>query len=199
MKDIIVINPFLNFWVLGTVPTEDIKTTKTPEKIKILIDETLQEQLHNQHNRLHVEQCEQLMSDIHQQMVILNLHRLSVTYFEIDDIVIIGGKYYFINDKKIVKITNNHLIINKMYDTSLMFLPYDLNNEHSSIYLPLNIHPNSYMYSLALLTLYCLFNTPFKTRNEALGILNQIVSIELYWCISRCLETDSNKRKLLFI
>ena len=199
MKNIVVKEPLLKFWVLGTVPTEDIKTTKTPEKIKILIETTLQELLHKQHNRLHVHQCEQLMSDIHQQMMMINNHNLTVAYFEIDDIVIIEGKYYFINDKKIVTTGNNHLVINKMYDTSSMFLPYELDNEKLSISLPLKLHVNSYMYSLALLTLYCLFNITFKTRDDAVNVLNQIKGIELYWCIGRCLETNPYKRKLLFI
>lgn len=199
MKNIVVKDPLLKFWVLNSVPTEDIKTTKVSDKIKILIDMTLQEQLHTQQNRLHVHQCEQLMSDIHQQMMMLNNHNLSVAYFEIDDIVIIEGKYYFINDKKIVTTKNNQIVINKMYDLSLMFLPYELHNEQMSITLPLKLHVNCYMYSLSLLTLYCLFNTSFKTRQEALSVLNQIVGVELYWCIGRCLDTNPQKRKLLFI
>ena len=57
MEHIVVEEPLLAFWVLDTVPTEDIKTTKTPEKIKILIDSTLRQQLKKQHNRLHVSEC----------------------------------------------------------------------------------------------------------------------------------------------
>ena len=199
MKDIVVKEPLLKFWVLGTVPTEDIKTTKTPEKIKILIDNTLQELLHKQHNRLHVNQCEQLMSDIHRQMMMLNNQNLSIAYFEIDDIVIIEGKYYFINDKKIVTTKNNQIVINKIIDDTIMFLPYELNIEHSIMTLPLTLYTNCYMYSLGLLALFCLFNRAFKTRDEALNVLNQIVGIELYWCIGRCLVTNPQKRKLLFI
>lgn len=199
MKSIVIDNPLLKFWILDTVPTEDIKTTKTPKKIKILIDETLNEQLKKQHNRLHVSQCEQLLSNIHEQMMLLNNENLSVVFFEIDDIVIIEKKYYFINDKKIVNTNNNQVIINKMINEEIMFLPYELNNEDSILSLPLSMHVNCYMYSIALITLYCLFNIPFKTRDEALDILNQIVGIELYWCLERCLETNYSKRRLLFI
>ena len=199
MKYIEIEKPLLEFWVIDTVPTEDIKTTKTPNKIKILIDSTLQEQLDKQHNRLHVPQCEQMMSDIHKQMMLLNNHNMSVAYFEIDDIVIIEKKYYFINDKKILSMINNELVINKMLDNTIMFLPYELNPENSVISLPVSIHSNSYIYSLGLLTLFCLFNTSITTHYDALNVLNQIVGIELYWCILRCLETNAEKRKLLFI
>ena len=199
MKYKVVGNPLLKFWVLGTVPAEDIKTTKTPEKIKILIDRTLREQLNKQHNRLHVQQCEQLMSDIHQQMMVLSNHNMSVAYFEIDDIVIIEKKYYFINDKKIIRMINNNLAINKIIDNKIMFLPYELNPENTIVSLPASLHSNSYMYSLGLLTLFCLFNRPFKTHYDALSVLNQIIGIELYWCILRCLEINPQERKLLFI
>tara|TARA_Y100000748_G_scaffold188392_1_gene157704 strand:- start:1611 stop:2210 length:600 start_codon:yes stop_codon:yes gene_type:complete len=199
MKSIVVEEPLLKFWVLDTVPTEDIKTTKTPEKIKILIDSTLREQLNKQHNRLHVPQCEQLMSDIHQQMMLLLNHNMSVAYFEIDDIVIIEKKYYFINDKKVINMINNNSVINKMIDNSIMFLPYELNSENDIVSLPVTLHCNSYMYSLGLLTLFCLFNISFKTHSDALTVLNQIIGIELYWCILRCLEINAQKRKLLFI
>lgn len=199
MKYIQIEKPLLNFWVLNTVPTEDIKTTKTPEKIKILIDTTLREQLSKQHNRLHVPQCEQLLSDIHQQMMLINNHNMGVAYFEIDDIVMIEKKYYFINDKKIINMKNNKLLINKMIDNSIMFLPYELNPENSVISLPISIHSNCYIYSIGLLTLFCLFNKSFKTHYDALNVLNQIVGIELYWCILRCLETDAEKRKLILI
>jgi hypothetical protein len=199
MKYIQIEKPLLDFWVLDSVPTEDIKTTKTPEKIKILIDSTLTELLSKQHSRLHVPQCEQMMSDIHKQMMLLNNHNMCVAYFEIDDIVIIDKKFYFINDTKIINMKNNKLLINKMIDNTIMFLPYELNPENSVISLPISIHYNSYMYSLGLLTLFCLFNTSIKTHYDALNVLNQIVGIELYWCILRCLEINAEKRKLLFI
>lgn len=199
MKNIEINDPLLDFWVLDTVPTEDIKTTKTPDKIKILIDSTLKEQLSKQHNRLHVPQCQQLISDIHEQMMLINNHNMGVAYFEIDDIVIIENKYYFINDKKIIYMKDNKLLINKMIDNTIMFLPYELNPENSTISLPISIHYNSYIYSLGLLALFCLFNTEFKTHYDALNVLNQIVGIELYWCILRCLEINSKKRKILFI
>ena len=34
MNEKIIKSPLLKFWTLNTVPTVDIKTTKTPEKIK---------------------------------------------------------------------------------------------------------------------------------------------------------------------
>ena len=74
-----------------------------------------------------------------------------------------------------------------------------MGNEQLSIQLPLKVHINSYIYSLAILTLFCLFNTMFNSRAEALTVLNQITGIELYWCLSRCLEIEPKNRKLLFI
>jgi hypothetical protein len=198
MKDITINHPLLKFWILGTVPTDDIKTTSTIERIKIKIDTTLKDKLSGQHNRLHTHECEQMILDIHQQMLMLTKHHLSVSHFDIDDIVIIEKKYYFINDKKILNVKNSHITIKKLLEDS-MFLPYELGNDTKTISLPLNIHINSYMYSLALLTLYCLFNTSFKTRDDALVILNQIPGVELYWLMSRCLEIDASERKLLYI
>ena len=199
MNEKIIKSPLLKFWTLKTVPTVDIKTTKTPEKIKILFSISLEELLKKQGGRLHVNQCEQLMTDIHQQFIKLNKHNMSIAYFDIDDIVIIENKYYFINDKKILTISSNHLTIKKLYNTESLFLPYEMGNEQLSIQLPLKVHINSYIYSLALLTLFCLFNTKFNTRGEALIILNQIPGIELYWCLSRGLDIEPKNRKLLFI
>ena len=198
MKYVTINEPLLKFWVLGTVPTEDIKTTSTIKIIKILIDATLKDKLSGQHNRLHVHECEQMLLDIHQQMLMLNKHHLSVSHFDIDDIVIIDKKYYFINDKKILNVKNSHITIKKLYDES-MFLPYEMGNDTETISLPLNIHINAYIYSLALLTLYCMFNTPFKTRDESLKILNQIPGIGIYWCMCRCLEINAKERILLYI
>jgi hypothetical protein len=199
MNEKIIKSPLLEFWTLNTVPNVDIKTTKTPKKIKILFSSTLSDLLKKQGGRLHVNQCEQLMSNIHQQFIKLNKHHMSVAYFDIDDIVIIENKYYFINDKKILTVKTDHLLIKKLYNTEAQFLPYEMGNEQLSIQLPLKIHINSYIYSLALLTLFCLFNKKFNTRSDALIILNQIPGIELYWCLSRCLDIEPNNRKLLFI
>lgn len=199
MNEKIIKRPLLEFWTLNTVPNVDIKTTKTPKKIKILFSSTLGDLLKKQGGRLHVNQCEQLMSNIHQQFIKLNKHHMSVAYFDIDDIVIIENKYYFINDKKILTVKTDHLLIKKLYNTEAQFLPYEMGNEQLSIQLPLKIHINSYIYSLALLTLFCLFNKKFNTRSDALIILNQIPGIELYWCLSRCLDIEPNNRKLLFI
>jgi len=196
MNEKIIKSPLLKFWTLNTVPTVDIKTQK---KIKILFSISLEGLLKKQGGRLHVEQCEQLMSNIHQQFIKLNKNNMSVAYFDIEDIVVIENKYYFINDKKIFTISSNHLTIKKLYNTESEFLPYEIGNDQLSIQLPLKLHINSYIYSLALLTLFCLFNTHFNTRAEALTVLNQITGIELYWCLSRCLEIEPKNRKLLFI
>ena len=199
MDEKIVKDPLLKFWILNTVPTVDIKTTKRTDKIKILFNYTLADLLKKQKGRLHVDQCEQLMSDIHKQFIVLNKHHLTVAFFDINDIVIIDKTYYFINDKKFFNSKSNYFTIKKLYNTEDPFLPYEMGNEQSSISLPLKLHINSYIYSLALLTLFCLFNTPFKTRSEALTILNQIPGIELYWCLCRCLKIVPDERKLLFI
>ena len=196
MNEKIIKSPLLDFWTLNTVPNI---VTKTPKKIKILFSFTLSDLLKKQGGRLYVNQCEQLMSNIHQQFIKLNKHHMSVAYFDIDDIVIIENKYYFINDKKILNVKSEHLIIKKLYNTEAQFLPYEMGNENIFIQLPLKIHVNSYIYSLALLTLFCLFNTHFNTHSDALIILNQIPGIELYWCLSRCLDIEPKKRKLLFI
>ena len=196
MNEKIIKSPLLKFWTLNTVLTVDIKTQK---KIKILFSNSLEDLLKKQGGRLHVNQCEQLMSDIHQQFIKLNKHNMSIAYFDIDDIVIIENKYYFINDKKILTISSNHLTIKKLYNTESLFLPYEMGNEQLSIQLPLKVHINSYIYSLAILTLFCLFNTMFNSRAEALTVLNQITGIELYWCLSRCLDIEPKNRKLLFI
>ena len=81
-----------------------------------------------------------------------------------------------------------------------MFIPYELNSkEHKTISLPLYLNKNTYMYSLALLAIFCLFNIEFDTREKALMVLGQIYGTELYWCLHRCLNTHSEDRNLIFI
>ena len=81
-----------------------------------------------------------------------------------------------------------------------MFKPYKLNpKDHSSIKLPVVLHENVYMYSLALLTLYCVFNMRIDTREKAMKVLEQLRGTVLYWCLHRCLSLNEKDRCVLLI
>lgn len=191
-------NPNKKFWKITTIPDKNIKYTK--DTVKILYDVSLSELLIKHKKRLHPEQIEILIKNIHKQMQNLNKNHMSVAVFDIDDIVVIENTFYFIDNGKILATNDKHIKINCVYKDDSMFVPHELNkNEHKSIHLPMILHQNSYMYSLALLSLFCLFNIPVDTRENASKVLEQLHGTELYWCLYRCLTHDDKNRRLLFI
>ena len=187
-----------DFWKHAAIPESGVATI-SDGNIKILYDVSLEDILNAQKQRLHNEQALQLIEDIHNQMTGLLKNRLSVPFFDIEDIVVIDGHFYFINDKRILKTEDQDMTIIEIYRDG-MFKPHKLNpKDNSSIELPVVLHENAYMYSLALLTLYCVFHMRVDTREKALKVLEQLRGTVLYWCLHRCLSLNEKERCVLMI
>lgn len=196
-KQKIIENPKMAFWVAESIPTDHV-VLESKKKIKILFDQSLKDVLSKQKSRLHPEQITQLVEDIESQMQHLHKHHITCVFFNIEDIVMINGSFFCIEDKHAQMIKNKHITINEVYKKS-MFLPYELNHS-STIHLPLILPAaNTYPYSLAVLALYCLFDISMKSHDDTMVVLNQIEGTELYWCLSRCLSMDQKERIILFI
>lgn len=186
------------FWSADIIPDANTEIL-SDGKVKILYDTTLSEILKEQKHRLHPEQAIQMIEDINEQMILMLKNKITVAFFDIEDIIIIDKRFYFLNDKKIVDVEKKYFKISKVYPKS-MFKPYELNpNEQTSIELPLTLHQNTYMYSLALLVIYSLFNISIETREKALIVLEQLRGTALFWCLNRCLTLDEKERILLII
>ena len=65
-----------------------------------MYQQSLKQLLSDQKERLHPEQINALIQDIHQQMQHLHKHHLTCVCFDIEDIVMINGSFYCIGDPK---------------------------------------------------------------------------------------------------
>jgi len=197
-KHKLINNPNMKFWISESVPTDHV-IIEGSKSVKILFKKSLKQLLSEQKERLHPQQIKELIQDLHAQMEHLHKHHLTCIFFNIDDIVMINGSYYCINDKHVLPIVNKHITISEVFKDS-MFLPYELNkHDNKTIMLPKILSEKTYSYSLAVLALYCLFNIDINTRENAIDVLKQIEGTELYWCLNRCLSTQPKDRIILFI
>lgn len=128
---------------------------------------------------------------------------------EIDKESQIGGSGYdiiflYLNTSNFLPIKNKFTKIIKPFDKKNIFISPELK---SITQIPIDIHINSQLYSLAVLTCYCgeWNKTPSKYNNIDKDIsfykdyLSNIENSKLYWSLLRCLNPNSNERIYLYI
>jgi hypothetical protein len=182
------------FWLLNTVPIKIEDENIDKLQLTISYSNTLSEiiargELDDYENVI------KLLLDLITQLEILNKNGYSITFFELEDIVQIDDKFYFISDSKVKKISKNQIVVEEFYEMSFV-VPNELRNGQ----LPQPIYYGSCLFSLAVISLYCLFpKDSFETYENIIGALDKIYGLPLYWSLLRCLNQDENKRYFIYI
>jgi hypothetical protein len=133
-----------------------------------------------------------------------NLKRMSnlIFYgFDLDDILVIN------NDTFIIVSTNHLLKIDDERNNNIIFncpfmLPYFSSPELISINtLPTEVDYRTSYYSLGALAIYCLFGKNIKGLDiiDVKHILNPIYQTKLYWMLLKGIDSNYERRTLLFI
>jgi hypothetical protein len=173
------------------------------KKIKIKTDkiENLNDFLEKNSNRITYNNALNLISNIGNQLIYLKNNGLIIPYLDIDNIIVINNTDFFImNFEKILTIDiDNNIQIIEPYKKNMFFSPELFNID----ILPSKIHSNSWLFSLASLTIFCLnnYNTTYDITNKDkyYKLIENIESTKLYYSLLRCLENEPKNRKLLII
>jgi len=110
--------------------------------------------------------------------------------------------FLYLNTSNFLPIKDKFTKIIKPFDKKNLFISPELKNITA---FPINIHMNSQLYSLAVLTCYCgeWNKTPQKFKNIDIDFfknyLSNIANTKLYWSLLRCLNENYNERIYLYI
>ena len=110
-------------------------------------------------------------------------------YITDDDISLSHDTIMLTNKENVVDITDGNIKITYPYDKHQKMAPELRENTK----IPFIINYETCYYSIGLLFLKIIFNSTNPTN------LNKIQNTSIYYFIERCLDTNVNNRKLLFI
>ena len=140
---------------------------------------------------------------ISQQLFTLDKNNVGISYFDIDDIIIIkdindNNLFYFVNTGKIIPKKNNLLEILSPFNKNLPFLSPEMKNINT---IPSKITKYSSCYSLGLITIYGFLKDKNKTINE--NTFDEVVGFlglnKLFYTLKRTIKNLPKDRKLLYI
>jgi len=134
-----------------------------------------------------------LLFSLYNQIHHLQQYNIAISFIDITDILVIDGiNFYFCNCDKLYPIVRNNITITDVYDKKNMFLSPEFKSNDK---LPFITNSNSYIYSLALIVLYCIKQTNSKfihcTNKE---ILDHYKSTKLYSILSLALINNPEKK-----
>lgn len=166
---------------------------------------TLKKYITTNNEQLSYVDVNNLIINIGTQIRNIERDNMTVPFIEPNDIVVIndGSVSYFVylgvNIIPIETINDvNNIVIRKPYKKSLFFSPEML----KITTLPTTILNNSWIYSIGILSIYCIIknkNIERKNKNELLYSIRDIEDTKLYHCIDRCITKDPTKRLYLYV
>lgn len=139
--------------------------------------------------------CMELLFNIGNQIQTLESLDIGIAFIDLDDIIVINETtFLFINDKKIMNIKNNQIVIDTPLKKNMFFSP-----ELKLIKkLPTKISYKSSFFSLGLIIAFCYFNFNLDGK-EIKKKLRPIMTTKLYWALLRLLEQNPRDRYYLII
>ena len=131
------------------------------------------------------------LKDMHLMLYFLNGVNHTIMNCSLDDIVLVGGHYFFINPDKIIK--RDGEIFTLEYPINVdVFSPPEL---HYMEELPHNLPVTTIYYNLACILYYFLTHKIYKKVSD----LGFIYYSPLYYCLKRMLYINPQERKFLYI
>ena len=160
-----------------------------------------------QHNSFSIPIASCMLSTLYNQYQLLSNKQYSLSYLDLNDIMVINGKHFFFsNGNKLYKMTRKpdteertrrHMYITELYDHKNIFLsPEFIHNKQ----LPFYCDKSSCLYSLALIVLYCLKQSNSAISNSGFNsteVLNYYKDTKLFHTLSYCLKDDPVKREFI--
>jgi hypothetical protein len=137
-------------------------------------------------NKLSIQTAEKMLISINNQLNRLSVYCLAVSFFDINDIIVIDSNHFFFgNIDKIYSIINDTIKITQIYDRTNVFLPPEFKSNDK---MPFTCHKNTGYYSLALIILFYLkqSNYMFSTLSNN-DILDYYKSTKMYFILQMCL------------
>jgi hypothetical protein len=144
-------------------------------------------------NIFSINTANKMLISIYNQLSILLSHNLSIPFIDITDIIVIDShQFFFCNTKKIFPVFNKTIKMDNIYDIHNPFLPPEFKTNKT---IPFICNENSFIYSLALITLYSLKQTnnmfSLCSKDE---VLDYYKSTKLYSILKLCLSDKPENR-----
>ena len=135
-----------------------------------------------------------LFSDIGNQLETLEKHQLGIPQFNTHDIIVINANtFFYVNQEKIFPMNDEN---NLVFETPIQKNKFSSPELKAIKSLPNSIPFQSGMFSLALLTSFCLTG---EDGSDHAKILAPIYTTPLYYSLLRCLHKKPTKRFYLMI
>jgi hypothetical protein len=139
-----------------------------------------------------------MLISIYNQLYRLYKQNLYVSFFDINDIIVIDSHYFFFcNANKLYHSSDETLHISDIYDKNSIFIPpeFKLNNK-----MPFIIHKNTAFYSLAIIVLYSMKKTNCIFHHlSCFEILDYYKSTKMYSILKMCIvERASDRHFVMF-
>lgn len=185
------------FWDVFTLKNN--KLNKTIDQNHIVVEfkantcVSLKEYLESKEYLLSYDDATTCLVDLYEQCKELVNNNILVPFFDLQDILVIDGRFYFIQSNKIItREEGPHFIYSVPFKKNNFISP-----EISSGSLPIKLTFASTLYSLGSLISYTLTNEEVTFQNKEKK-LNFIYLTKLYSCLLRLLEKPLNQRIFLF-
>jgi hypothetical protein len=137
-----------------------------------------------------------MLISIYNQLSAILSHNLSISFIDITDIIVIDShQFFFCNTSKIFPVFNKTIKMDNIYDIHNRFLPPEFKTNTS---IPFICNESSFIYSLALITLYSLkqTNNVFSLCSND-EVLDYYKSTKLYSILKLCLSDKPQNRIFL--
>ena len=185
------------FWELFTLKNNEISKIINGERIIIEFEAktcvSLKEYLEFKEYLLSYDDATTCLLDLYEQCNELVNNNILVPFFDLQDILVIDGRFYFIQSNKIItREEGPHFIYSVPFKKNNFISP-----EISSGSLPIKLTFASTLYSLGSLISYTLTNEEVTFQNKEKK-LNFIYLTKLYSCLLRLLEKPLYQRIFLF-
>jgi hypothetical protein len=201
---------WVNFpwWNLKILKKTDLNNGSREIIVQAETIQTLPEFLSKKKYNISYQFALQLFTDIGNQIKTLEQFSLYISPFDLNNIVVIGEHFFFMEDTSNINFLNSNTI--KINPTQLTLIHSWQKNKFSSLEirkiksLPQIIPIKSSYFNLGALVVFCLFKKYInveskKMEDEVETIIENIKETKLYWALKRCLEVKAENRFILLI
>ena len=148
-----------------------------------------------QTNNFSIKTAYLLLSSLFNQLHILEQYKITISFLDINDILVIDDLFFICNIDKFYKYQDNRILITVVYDKNN---PYLSPLFKSNTYIPFYSHKNDFFYNLALIVLNCLRKTNFLLSElSTQQLLEYYDYTKIYQTLKFCLNNDVTKRQFI--
>jgi len=137
-----------------------------------------------------------MLISIYNQLNRLYKQNLYISFFDVNDIMVIDSHcFFFCNANKLYPSNNDTLHISDIYDKNSMFIPPEFKSNNK---IPFISHTNTAFYSLAIIILYSIKKSNILFHQmSCFEILEYYKSTKMYSILKMCLVENASDRHLI--